>query len=163
MITRQFLLVDEVYNAFKVSLAKAEKIQDQFVLGYETNPFTERSAMILHLLYMSATKHFPNSQYPSKVVNSLIISDLCSYLFEKREDTKLKQLKELMNSKQGNLQPQLYKRYLQVSESFKKQPPEFIPSKKGTYTYDSFIIILGVVWSHLNDFFQILEPPPANN
>lgn len=157
MLLYYTLYFDDQINMFKVNLDRAKKVQDSFVLAMEFMPFIDRTKMILHLLAVTADKYFPNENLGSKIIFNLVIKYLADYLIDRKLEEKAYQLYDIMDLKKGGLSTTLYKRYLVVGSKFRDQPAEFQLIKKGTYTYDSFIVILNFVWSNQRKFMETLE------
>lgn len=153
------LLFDEEINSFKISLDKAKNVQNSFVIALEYMPFIDRTRMIFHLLFVTAERYFPNGNLASKVILNVVLKYLAEYLDHRKLPEKAQQLRDMMDLKRGELSHNLYKRYLAVGSKFRDQPSEFQLIRKGTCTYDSFIVVLHFVWSNQRKFMEILEGP----
>lgn len=148
---------DENMIIFKAAVEKARKAQEAFVLGYEILPFSDRTKMVLHLVYTMAERYFAGRNLGIKFINSALLKVLCRYLDDRRLSFKADQLKFLDNLGQGNLSDVLYKRYISIAQVFKDQPPTFILAKRLAYSYDSFVVMINFAWTHVVDFLEICE------
>lgn len=148
---------DENITILKTACEKSRKPQEAFVLGYEIMPLNDRSKMVLHLVYSVCEKYFPGSTLGIKLINSIMLNVIANHLNLKKLGFKADLILQLENLHQGTLTPSLYKRYTIIANEFKSQPANFILNRKGTFSYDSFIIMVNFTWMHITDFIKICE------
>ena len=154
------LKLDDIFSNLKTAIEKSKRPQEAFILGIECMQFNDRSKMVLHILYSRTEKHFPNMNTAGKLTSSIILKSITDYLLEKNLPSKVEALQSLDGFKQGNISPTMYHRYVNSLKAFANQPPFYQLTKKGTFSFESFVKLLQFVWTNINKFIQILENNP---
>lgn len=155
------LRIDDTFGNVKSIIEKAKKPQEALVLSLESMQFNDRTKMVLHILFSETQKHFPNMNTAGKLTASIIIASIIDSLNEKNLSSKVEMLKAIDGFKCGGLSQSMYKRYINSLNAFKKQPPSFQLTRKGTYSYDSFVVLINFVWANAAKFVEILEKANA--
>ena len=157
------LNLDDAFNNLKTAVEKSKRPQETFILAIESMQFNDRTKMVLHILYSRTEKHFPNMNTAGKLTASIILRSIIDYLLLKNLSSKVEAMQSLDGFQPGNLSPTMYRRYVNSLKAFANQPPFYQLTKKGTFSFESFVELLQFVWTNINKFVQILEKYPYYN
>ena len=151
------LRVDDTFGNLKTGIEKSRKPQEALILGIESQQFNDRTKMALHILYSETAKHFPGMDTAGKLTASVIISSVVDYLLEKNLPSKVEAIQSIDGFNRGILSTTMYRRYVKSIDLFAQQPQFYQLTKKGTFSFESFVVLLHFVWSNINKFVFILE------
>lgn len=143
------LVNDDLLIRFRNDLIKFNRMQLVFVEDVIPVGLSDRSKMLLHILYKTASKRYPNTEIPETLCSSIIVNAMYSLLLFCKENDKAQIIFRLHALGRGELSSHMYIRYKAKMRSFSQQPPFFNPVKKGQGFFEACNSLLN--WASLQN------------
>ena len=155
-LLRSVFGVDESFSLFLQNLMKTSKdLINFFVLLLGSNIINDRTRMCLHLFYNVLSSSFGSSDLGKRYCSRFFIDCVCEGMSKNGFDNRSDILKIFREFKEDNHSKNVFHQYEVFINSFTKQPTGYCPSKKGTRSFDGFLVLIEFCHEHLSDFIDI--------
>ncbi|EAY01662.1 hypothetical protein TVAG_384010 [Trichomonas vaginalis G3] len=150
---------DDTFKSIISQVGKFKMVQEGFAFKMSTtNPYNDRTKMVLHLLYLNISKAFPNTDLPTHLVFSAIVNSVQAiWQVDPTYMHKAGDIMELDGFKRRRIPLDLWNDYIATFDKFKIQPSGYILPTHSTVTFDYFSEILKLTMDHKDKMLKIID------
>lgn len=158
LVVNQILSMDEQFKDYVKIIAEANvpDLCSFYLRCLESQPFNQRSLMILHLLHFETSIKYPDSQYPLKMVSmAMYDSALLPMALNINPNFRQAELKNLIEFQQTAIALDNLTKYEKILGLFRKQPRDYEPPRRGATAADGLDEILKYVGSFPSEYLRV--------